>query len=41
MDKNGDGTLTYDELKVGLKEIPDINLSESDILDAMNVIDSN
>lgn len=41
MDKNGDGSLTYDELRNGLKEIPEIELDENEILDAMNVIDSN
>jgi len=41
MDKNGDGALTYEELKQGLKEIPEINLSELELLDAMNVIDQN
>ena len=41
MDKNGDGSLTYDELKLGLKEIPELQLSESDMLDAMSAIDSN
>jgi calcium-dependent protein kinase len=41
MDVNGDGQLTIDELKNGLKEIPDIHLSEKDILEAMKVIDAN
>lgn len=41
MDKNGDGQLTPEELRVGLTEIPDINLSETDISNAMTVIDSN
>jgi len=41
MDKNGDGSLTYEELKVGLEEIPEITLTEGDIMEAMNVIDSN
>jgi len=41
MDTNGDGQLTYEELKEGLQEIPDINLTDVEILDAMNVIDSN
>ena len=41
MDKNGDGQLTIEELREGLTEIPEINLSESDITQAMSVIDSN
>lgn len=41
MDKNGDGALTYEELSLGLKEIPEINLNEVEIMDAMHVIDSN
>ena len=41
MDKNGDGSLTYDELKTGLDEIPEINISQDEMMDAMNVIDSN
>lgn len=41
MDVNGDGQLTIEELKDGLKEIPDIHLSEKDIVDAMKVIDAN
>ena len=41
MDKNGDGSLTVEELKVGLHEIPEIQLTDIEILDAMNVIDSN
>ena len=41
MDKNGDGQLTYEELKTGLHEIPEINLTDVELLDAMNVIDSN
>lgn len=41
MDKNGDGSLTYDELRVGLREIPEISLDEEDIMKAMDVIDSN
>ncbi len=41
MDKNGDGSLTYEELKTGLDEIPSINISQDEMLDAMNVIDSN
>ena len=39
MDKNGDGQLTPDELREGLTEIPDINLSQENINEAMNVID--
>ena len=41
MDVNGDGQLTVEELKSGLKEIPDILLSEKDITDAMRVLDAN
>lgn len=41
MDVNGDGQLTIEELKDGLKEIPDIHLTEKDIVDAMKVIDAN
>ena len=41
MDKNGDGSLTYEELSSGLKDIPEISLTDAEILDAMNVIDSN
>ena len=41
IDKNGDGQLTIDELREGLVEIPEINLSEQDITQAMSVIDSN
>ena len=41
MDVNGDGQLTVEELKSGLKEIPDILLSEKDITDARRVLDAN
>ena len=41
MDKNGDGQLTIEELKEGLKEVPEIQLSSEDITKAMTVIDSN
>lgn len=41
MDANGDGALTYDELRDGLKDIPEINLSDTEIIEAMQVIDSN
>lgn len=41
MDTNGDGALTYDELRDGLKDIPEINLSDTEIIEAMQVIDSN
>ena len=41
MDKNGDGQLTIEELREGLTEIPEISLTEGDITQAMNVIDSN
>lgn len=41
MDKNGDGSLTFEELKQGMQEINEINLTEAELLDAMNVIDSN
>lgn len=41
MDTNGDGQLTYDELKTGLKEIPEINIEEDDFMNAMAVMDAN
>lgn len=41
MDKNGDGQLTYEELKTGLTDIPEIRISEAELIDAMSVIDSN
>ena len=41
IDKNGDGQLTIDELREGLVEIPEINLNEQDITQAMSAIDSN
>ena len=41
MDSNGDGQLTYEELKQGLQNIPEIRISEDELLDAMSVIDSN
>lgn len=41
MDKNGDGQLTYEELRVGVTEIPEINLSEENLMTAMKVIDAN
>ena len=41
MDKNGDGSLTFEELKEGMHEINEINLTEGELLDAMSVIDSN
>ena len=41
MDTNGDGQLTYDELKAGLKEIPEINISDDDFMNAMAVMDAN
>jgi len=41
MDKNGDGQLTLEELREGLKEVPEIALKEEDISKAMAVIDSN
>jgi len=41
MDKNGDGALTYDELRAGLHEIPEINLTEVELLDVMQIIDAN
>ena len=41
MDVNGDGQLTIEELKNGLKEIPDINLKEDEIVEAVKVIDAN
>lgn len=33
--------MTYDELKTGLKEIPEINISEDDFMQAMQVMDAN
>jgi len=41
MDVNGDGQLTIEELKEGLKDVPEIMLSPEDITKAMTVIDSN
>ena len=41
MDSNGDGQLTYEELKQGLQNIPEIRITEEELLDAMAVIDSN
>lgn len=41
MDKNGDGALTFEELRQGLHEVPEINLTDVELLDAINVIDSN
>jgi calcium-dependent protein kinase len=40
-DKNGDGKLTVDELKEGVRTIPGCMLTEGDIDQAMNVMDSN
>ena len=41
MDTNGDGQLTLDELKSGVSTIPEIMLSEDELIEAMNVIDAN
>lgn len=40
-DKNGDGKLTIDELKEGVKTIKGCMLTEGDIDQAMSVMDSN
>ena len=40
-DVNGDGQLSHQELKDGIKSVPEINLSFDDIEKAMSVIDSN
>jgi len=40
-DKNGDGKLTIDELKEGVKQIKGCHLTDEDIEKAMDVIDSN
>lgn len=40
-DKNGDGKLTIDELKEGVRLIKGCQLTEADIEMAMNVMDSN
>jgi calcium-dependent protein kinase len=41
MDKNGDGQLTLDELREGLKEVPEIALKPEDLEKAISVMDSN
>jgi len=41
LDKNGDGQLTVEELKTGIKDVPEVKLTEEDITKAMNIIDSN
>jgi len=41
MDKNGDGQLTLEELREGLKEVPEINLKPEDLEKAIGVMDSN
>lgn len=41
IDKNGDGQLTIEELAAGVKDIPGINLNVDDLVQAMEVIDSN
>ena len=40
-DVNGDGQLSHQELKDGISNVPEINLSFDDIEKAMSVIDSN
>ena len=40
-DKNGDGKLTIDELKEGVKQIKGCQLTDEDLEKAMDVIDSN
>lgn len=40
-DKNGDGKLTIDELKIGIKKIPGCTMTEDDCANLMNVMDSN
>ena len=40
-DKNGDGRLTLDELKEGVRNIDGCNITEEDLIKAMNVMDSN
>lgn len=40
-DSNGDGKLTIEELKSGVKSIKGCMLTEADIESAMNVMDSN
>ena len=41
IDVNGDGQLTIEELKLGLKKIPGINLNLDDLGKAMTMIDTN
>lgn len=41
MDTNGDGQLTYDELKVGITQIPDIAISEDEFMKAIQAMDAN
>ena len=40
-DKNGDGKLTIQELKEGVKNTKDCGLKEEDIDNAMEIMDSN
>lgn len=40
-DSNGDGKLTLDELKSGIKSLPNVTLTDSDIEMTMNSIDTN
>ena len=40
-DKNGDGKLTIEELKVGIRNIKGCTLTETDVENAMNIMDSN
>jgi calcium-dependent protein kinase len=40
-DKNGDGKLTAQELKVGIQRIPGCQMTETDVDQLMSVMDSN
>lgn len=40
-DSNGDGRLNLDELKAGVKKVPNIGLKEEDVEKVMRVMDSN
>ena len=41
IDVNGDGQLTYEELKNGVSQIPEIQIGEDEFVKAMSVIDAN